>query len=128
LTRREFFEVFTEFLNITYLKLILQNVNSLKYALKSVFNWWLSLQPPSHAGSSLVDFSTLKMEIIRSSETSVYARFTRHHMPEDGIFHAVYDFLTKKQRWTLVSMHNMTVYDTESIWKRGWNITGRQNV
>jgi hypothetical protein len=29
-----------------------------------------SLQPPAHAGSSLADFSTLKMEAIRSSETS----------------------------------------------------------
>jgi hypothetical protein len=30
-----------------------------------------SLQPHAHAGSSLADFSTLKMEAIRSSETSV---------------------------------------------------------
>jgi hypothetical protein len=28
-------------------------------------------QPPAHAGSSFADFSTLKMEAIRSSETSV---------------------------------------------------------
>jgi hypothetical protein len=31
----------------------------------------LSLQPPAHAGSSLADFSTLKTEAIRASETSV---------------------------------------------------------
>jgi hypothetical protein len=30
------------------------------------------LQPPAHAGSSLTDFSTLKMEAIYSSETSVH--------------------------------------------------------
>jgi hypothetical protein len=28
------------------------------------------MQPPVHAGSSLADFSTLKMEAIRASETS----------------------------------------------------------
>jgi hypothetical protein len=33
----------------------------------------------------LADFSTLKMEAIRSSETSVHTRSTRHHIPEDGI-------------------------------------------
>jgi hypothetical protein len=34
-----------------------------------------SLQPPAHAGSSSVtDFSTLKIEAIRSSETSVHRR------------------------------------------------------
>jgi hypothetical protein len=45
----------------------------------------VSLQPPAHAGSSLADFSTLKMEAIRSSETSVHTRSTRRHIPEDGI-------------------------------------------
>jgi hypothetical protein len=45
------------------------------------------LQPPAHAGSSLADFSTLKMEAIRSSETSVHTRSTRRHIPEDDIFH-----------------------------------------
>jgi hypothetical protein len=43
------------------------------------------LQPPAHAGSPLVDFSTLKMESIRSSETSVDARSTQRHIPEDDI-------------------------------------------
>jgi hypothetical protein len=27
-----------------------------------VFDWWLSLQPPAHAGSPLADFSTLKLD------------------------------------------------------------------
>jgi hypothetical protein len=37
------------------------------------------------ASSSIEDFSTLKMEVIRSSETSVHTRSTRRHIPEDGI-------------------------------------------
>jgi hypothetical protein len=43
------------------------------------------LQPPAHAGSPLEDFSTLKMEAICSSETSVDARSTQRHIPEDDI-------------------------------------------
>jgi hypothetical protein len=35
----------------------------------------------------LADFCTLKMEAIRSFETSVHTRSTRRHIPEDGIFH-----------------------------------------
>jgi hypothetical protein len=34
------------------------------------------------------DFSTLNMEAIRSSETSVHTKFTWRHIPEDGIFHS----------------------------------------
>jgi hypothetical protein len=50
---------------------------------------WLVLQLPAHAGSSLADFSTLKMEAIRSSETSVQSTTsTRHHTPEDGILNS----------------------------------------
>jgi hypothetical protein len=45
--------------------------------------WWL--QPPAHAGSSLVDISTLKMEAILSSETPVHIRSTRRHIPEHDI-------------------------------------------
>jgi hypothetical protein len=45
------------------------------------------LQPPAHAGSSLADFSTLNMEAIHSTETSVHTRSTRRHIPEDGIHH-----------------------------------------
>jgi hypothetical protein len=43
------------------------------------------LQPHAHAGSSLADFSTLKMEAIHSSETSVYTKSTWRHILEDGI-------------------------------------------
>jgi hypothetical protein len=45
------------------------------------------LQAPAHAGSSLADFSTLKTEAKRSSETSVHTRSTRRHTPECGILH-----------------------------------------
>jgi hypothetical protein len=48
---------------------------------------WLQL--PAHAGPSLADFYTLKMEVIRSSETSVYTISTRRHIPEDGILRVV---------------------------------------
>jgi hypothetical protein len=44
-----------------------------------------NLQPPPHAGSFVVDFSTLKMEAIHSSETSVHTRYTWRHIPEHGI-------------------------------------------
>jgi hypothetical protein len=37
---------------------------------------------------SLADFSTLKIEAIRSSEPSVHTRSTRRHIPEDGILHS----------------------------------------
>jgi hypothetical protein len=51
-----------------------------------LFDWQLVLQLPAHAGSSLADFSTLKMEAIRSSETSVQSTTsTRRNTPEDGI-------------------------------------------
>jgi hypothetical protein len=50
------------------------------------------LHPPTQAGSSVADFSTLKMEAIRSSETSVHTRSTRRHIPEDGILHRPFGF------------------------------------
>jgi hypothetical protein len=47
------------------------------------------LLPPAHVSSSLADFSTLKMEAIRSSENSVqFTKVTRCHIPEDGILHS----------------------------------------
>jgi hypothetical protein len=46
------------------------------------------LQPLSRADSSLADFSTLKIETIISSETSVHTRSTRRHIPEDCFLHS----------------------------------------
>jgi hypothetical protein len=46
------------------------------------------LQPPAHAGSSLADFSSLKMEAIFFSETWVHTRSTRRYISEDGILHS----------------------------------------
>jgi hypothetical protein len=46
------------------------------------------MQLPAQAESSLADFSTPKMEAIRSSETSVHTRSTGRHIPEDGILHS----------------------------------------
>jgi hypothetical protein len=42
----------------------------------------------AHAGSSLTDFSTLKLKASRSSETSVHTRSTRRQIPENGILHS----------------------------------------
>jgi hypothetical protein len=52
-------------------------------------DWWISLQPPAYAGSSLSDFSALKMEAIRFSKTSVHTRSTRRHIPKDGILYCL---------------------------------------
>jgi hypothetical protein len=45
------------------------------------------LQSPAQSSSSLADLflSTLTMEAIRSSETSVYTISKRRHIPEDGV-------------------------------------------
>jgi hypothetical protein len=59
----------------------------------SPFDWWLSLKPPAHASSSPADFSTLKMEAIRSSETSVHTRLIRRHISDDGILLTVAIFM-----------------------------------
>jgi hypothetical protein len=36
----------------------------------------------------LAAFSTMEMEVIRSSKTSVHTRSTQRHIPEDGIPHS----------------------------------------
>jgi hypothetical protein len=45
----------------------------------------LTQQPSADAGSLLIDFSTLKMEAIRSSETLVNPGSTQRHIPKDDI-------------------------------------------
>jgi hypothetical protein len=65
------------------------------------------LQPPAQAGSSLADFSTLKMEAIHSSETSVHTRSIQRHIPEDCILqshrretsHICPQFAIEKEGW-----------------------------
>jgi hypothetical protein len=42
----------------------------------------------AHVGSSLADFSNLKMEAIHAIETSVHTRTTRRHILENGILHS----------------------------------------
>jgi hypothetical protein len=49
----------------------------------------MRLQPPAQSGSSLADFFTLKMEAIRSSETSVHTRSTLRHIPDDCILRKI---------------------------------------
>jgi hypothetical protein len=66
------------------------------------------LQLPAHAGSSLANFSTLKMEAIRSSETSVNTRSTRRHIPEDGILHSHRRENLKNFTYFLLYLHNWT--------------------
>jgi hypothetical protein len=62
----------------------------------------LRMCPPAHAGSSIADFSTLKTDAIRSSETSVHTRYTRCQIPEDGNLHShrcenLKSYITKEQ-------------------------------
>jgi hypothetical protein len=54
----------------------------------SVYTNGATSQKTVHAGSSLVDFSNLKMEAIRSSEMSIYTISTWRHIPEDDILHS----------------------------------------
>jgi hypothetical protein len=53
---------------------------------ETVHVYILSSHPP-HAGFLLGWFSTLKMEAIRSSETSVSIWTTQRHIPEDDNIH-----------------------------------------
>jgi hypothetical protein len=46
------------------------------------------VETPAHAGSSLADFYTLKMEAMRSSDTSIYTISIRRHIPGYRILHS----------------------------------------
>jgi hypothetical protein len=75
------------------------------------------------AGSSLADFSTLKMEAIRSSEMSAQSTTsTRRHTPEDGILHS-------HRRENLKSYVYIVVYLTKTFncsdYKLQRQVTGR---
>jgi hypothetical protein len=69
----------------------------------------LQLQQPAHAGSSLADFSTLKMEAMRFSGTSVHTRSTRRHIPENDILHSHRRENLKSYKIHLVLLTNSTV-------------------
>jgi hypothetical protein len=53
---------------------------------------------PANVPSSLIR-STLKMEAIRSSETSVLTRATRRHIIEDGILRGIWSFALHMPSW-----------------------------
>jgi hypothetical protein len=67
-----------------------------------------NLQPPAETGFSLADFYTLKMESIRSSETSVHTGSTLCHIPEDGIPHS-------SRRESLKSYKKLTLFQSLSL-------------
>jgi hypothetical protein len=72
------------------------------------------LQSPAHAGSSLADFSTRKMEAIRSSETLAHTRYTRRHIPEDGILHShrcenIKSYILSRCLWNILIENSVNV-------------------
>jgi hypothetical protein len=77
---------------------------------QSVSRW---LQSRLHASSSLADFFTLKMELIRSSETLVYTISTRRHIPEDGILHSHRRENLKSYEINCSSPHHSCLLNTE---------------
>jgi hypothetical protein len=75
--------------------------------MKNAVFWGVAPCRYGHAGSSIADFSTLKMEAIRSSETSVQSTTsTRRHTPEDVILHVLislkYLYIVKTQQDALL--------------------------
>jgi hypothetical protein len=84
-----------------------------------------------HAASSLTDFSTLKMEAIRSSETSVHIRSTRHHIPEDDFFIVIAVKTTNLTQMSLLFSPKMAPTsrgDMNEISKRGAKRKGRSSI
>jgi hypothetical protein len=59
----------------------------------------------------LTDISTLKMEAIHSSETSVHTRSTRRHIPEDGILDKFYVHITFLYVSVCVCTHRKIIKD-----------------
>jgi hypothetical protein len=68
-----------------HLKLFVRSEVFTAVTMKNAVFWGVA--PPAHVGSSLADFSTLKMEAIRFSETSLQPTIsTRRYTPEDDFF------------------------------------------
>jgi hypothetical protein len=59
------------------------------------------------------DFLTLKIEAIRSSETSVHTKSKRRHIPDDGILHFHRRETLKSYITLLVRMHIISQYYCE---------------
>jgi hypothetical protein len=77
--------IFEVFAAVTMKNAVFWNVAPCRSCVNRRFGGTYRLQPPAYAGSSLPDFPTLKMEAIRSSETSIHTRSTWRHIPEGGI-------------------------------------------
>jgi hypothetical protein len=66
---------------------------------------------------SLADFPTLKMEVIRYSETSIHTRSTQRHIPEEGILYIIFVGITVLTAVTAKSsiFWDVTPYDPEKF-------------
>jgi hypothetical protein len=79
-------------------------------------------EPASAGGSQLANFSTLKMEAIRSSETSVNAGCTQRHIAEDDIllnfkmFNTILQYLGQTNKFKNVPV---LLFHTFPYWEPG---------
>jgi hypothetical protein len=87
------------------------------------------LQPPAHPGSSLADFSTLKMEAIGFSETSFHTWSTRLHIQKVGIVHShrcvnlksyIRNKTFRKQNAVLNEMFKLSIIAYQGITANRW--------
>jgi hypothetical protein len=81
------------------------------------------LQPPAHAGSSLGNFSTMKMEALRSSETLVHRISTRRHIPEDGNPHShrrenLKSYINVEFKWLVKMVRQIIIVVGEDVPRR----------
>jgi hypothetical protein len=90
------------------------------WAPEPVLTLWNSLQLLAHSGYPRADFSTLKMEAIRSSERSVNAKSTQRHIPEDDILHS---HRCENLKSYIVFLRFQREYFTSSKFSH-WNVSG----
>jgi hypothetical protein len=88
----------------------------------------ICLQTPVHAGSSLADFSTLKMEAIRSSETLVQTRPTRRHIPEDGSLQSRESFRPRSHQGNWQPQRNRNFRELLSAWVEHMLLNGAAQI